>query len=148
MLAASMRKPVKLEHRTQVRPLIDKLNQRLEYVTVDTIAEMGGPAPNRATRILAYTTSSPSYVDMTKLALVAGLTPNAAAKAAGLYSGPDEKVLTEEEEQLLTAYNEPSLSREQRSALVKFVATMVQSFRGVAATAPVAAKARLNRAAS
>lgn len=137
MLAASIRKPVKLEHRTQVRPLIDQLNRRLEYVTVDAIAEMGGPAANRATRILAYTTSSPSYVDMTRMALVAGLTPNAAARVAGLYSGPDDRSLTAEEEQLLDSFNEPSLSSEQRLALVKFVETMVQSFRGVAATKPL-----------
>ena len=141
-----MRKPVKLEHRTQVRPLLEKLNQRLEYTTVEKIAEAGGPAANRATRILAYTTSSPSYVDMTKLAIVAGLTPNAAAKAAGLYSGPDESLLSNEEDQLLASYNDPALTDEQRAALVKFVSTMVQSFRGVAATAPVSPKGRLNKA--
>lgn len=148
MLAGTMRKPVKLEHRNVVRPLLDKLNQRLEYTTVEKIHDLGGPAPNRATRILAYTTSSPSYVDMTKLALVAGLTPNAAAKAAGLYTGPDERVLSEEEESLLAAYNEPTLTEEQRTTLVKFVATMVQSFRGVAATAPIAPKGRLAHKAS
>lgn len=148
MLSGSMRKPVKLEHRKVLQPLLRVLNMRLEYTTVETIAQRGGPAPNRATRILAYTTSSPNYVDMVQLANVAGLTPNAAAKLIGLYNGPDDRVLTDEEEHLLAAYNEPSLTSEQRAALVKFLGTMVESFRGVAATAPASPKGRLSARAS
>lgn len=148
MLSGSMRKPVKMEHRTLLQPLLHVLNRRLEYTTVEAIAQQGGPAPNRATRILAYTTSSPNYVDMVKLATVAGLTPNAAAKLVGLYHGPDDRVLTDEEQQLLDTFNEPSLTSEQRAALVKFLGTMVDSFRGVAATTPASPRGRVTARAS
>lgn len=148
MLAGSMRKPVKMEHRNLLQPLLKVMNMRLQYTTVEAIEQRGGPAANRATRILAYTTSSPNYVDMVKLATVAGLTPNAAAKLVGLYNGPDDRVLTDEEQQLLATFNEPSLTSEQRTALVKFLNTMVESFRGVAATTPALPRGRVTARAS
>lgn len=89
-------------HRKVLSPLLRVLREQFGNMTLDHIGHLSGIELSHVSRVLSGKTASPNWVDLTRLLVAAGISPNQAAQACGLYqpnahiapSGQEEAVLT------------------------------------------------------
>lgn len=123
----------KLAQREQLFPLIKELARRMNVLGLHTadLVEKTGLPDYQVNRILSATTGTPNWVEMTMVAVACGMSPNEAAKVAGLYHGEydqEDGVLEAGpfDRQLLTLIHDENLSEEDREDIVRAFLTFLQ----------------------
>lgn len=106
----------KISYRQQLVPLFEELGSRVKRQKLKDIAKRANLSDWQTGRLLSFSISSPSYLDMLKLTTALGMTPNEAAELVGM--GPFG---SEQDRRVLTLLHDERLSDAQREELVHFV---------------------------
>lgn len=112
---------MRFEHREQLMPLFLELRKRLDKELLVDLARRVGLPIWQVSRVLGAATASPNYLDMTKLIVASGMTPNEAASLAGLYQTDNE--LNDAERRIRRLLTDPDLSDEVRERALFLVET-------------------------
>lgn len=119
----------KLAQREQLFPLIKELARRVSFrgLRFIDLAEATGLPQYQVKRILGAETGAPNWLEMNRLLVTIGMTPNEAAELVGLYSEVDNNPLHlgMYDRELLALINDPALSETDREDIVRAFITFL-----------------------
>ena len=122
------------KQRDEIHPLIRALDARLGNArSYMDIARETGLTNYQVGRLLGESLPSPTYLDLTRLIVAAGMTPNEAARVVGLWNGPDydreeAQRLTKEEQRVIDLLRQVKLPEEERNVFRAMMETMLEAF--------------------
>lgn len=126
-------KKARMNQQEQFKPLRKVLIERFEAanppMTQKAFAEKIGLTDYQVGRIFNGTLPSPTYLDLTRIIIGLGLTPNEAARIVGLYTSSDDiasEALAPEERRIISLIRKHPLSRARREHLAQFLEDVIR----------------------